>query len=46
MLRNLSTLAAHLNIVEVMAAHQPHFAYCGGGGGGWFMALIGRDNFL
>jgi hypothetical protein len=25
-----------------MAAHRPHFAYCGGG----VMALIGRDNFL
>jgi hypothetical protein len=23
-----------LNIVEVMAAHQPHFSYCVGGGGG------------
>jgi hypothetical protein len=23
-----------LNIVEVMAAHQPHFAYSGGGGDG------------
>jgi hypothetical protein len=30
---------------RVMAAHQPHFSYCGGGGR-WFMALIGRDNFL
>jgi hypothetical protein len=30
---------------RVMAAHQPHFAYCGGGGG-LCMALIGRDNFL